>query len=183
MLCLVSALLLIVINSFSYIRTTNDVVYAEATDLIDARFREGLSMLDKYIGATLPSVFFWMFVGMIVYVIGWVSWSVYVVYRDDVPRTKGMILPRGANKSKLFKESVAHFLIRVISFVLLVYWVSMLITQIIPITSTMFLGDEQRSVAMMIVSTIASILVLALSLFASFALARCVLMRDRVFNH
>lgn len=182
-LSIISSVTLLVINSFSYIKDANDVVYAEATDYIDARFREFLSVIDRYIGATLPTVFFWMFVGMIVYVIGWVGFSAYVAYRDDIPRTKGMILPRGANKSKLFRESIAHFLVRTISFVLLAYWIFMLVTEIIPLTSDMFLGEEGQGIAMRIFTAIGSVVILALSLFVCFVLARCVVMRDRIFIH
>src|SRR5690606_7015536 len=98
---IVSLAFLILSNSFLLLRSVNGNDYDLVTDYLNAQTRSILSSVDRLAGSTAPLVLFWMFIGILVYVLLWVGLGAYNAYRSDLLREKGMVLPRHYNRTRV----------------------------------------------------------------------------------
>lgn len=180
---LLSLVFLTLSNSFQLLRTVEGEDYLLVIDYMQMRFREALSYLDQILGSTIPMVIFWVFIGLIVYVLLWFAIGAWKVYQEDLPlEGKKMIVPKGYNHAKVLRGSLAHIFVRIISGVLLLVWVYMMFSEILPYSSEMFLkGIETLSLKNSYRIPLSALL-MAGSIFINSVLARCVVLRDRVFS-
>ncbi len=179
---IISLLFLVASNTFTYFRTVDNVNYIIVTDYMQLRFKSALSTLDELLGATLLTVAFWMIIGLIVYIIAWLSYTMYVTYKNEIPITKGMALPKEYNRSKVLHDSIARFLTRVISTVLFVIWLYVFFAEILPFISITFLNGITAAGLGFLVPVVWSVVALAGSIFIFSLLIRCMVLRDRVFG-
>jgi hypothetical protein len=180
---LFSLVFLAITNSFQLLRRVEGKDYLLIIEYMQLRFKEALSYLDTILGSTIPLVIFWMFVGIIVYIMLWVAIGAWTAYRDDLPADgKRMIVPKGYNHAKVLRGSLVHIFTRVISGGLLIVWIYLLFAELLPYSSRLFLkGIEVISLDNTYRCLIA-VLIMAGSIFVTSVLTRCVVLRDRVFE-
>ena len=110
-----SLLFLTVTNSVGLLRSVDGQNYLLVVDYMQARLKDALSAIDRIVGFTIPLVVFWMFIGVIAYLLLWLALGAYNAYRTDVPQVKGMVVPNGYNRSKIFHESLVRFFTRALA--------------------------------------------------------------------
>lgn len=180
---IVSFLFLIAANTFTYFRTVDDTNYLIVTDYMQLRFRSALGTIDELLGPTTLTIAFWMVIGLIVYIIAWLSYTTYVAYKNDIPITKGMVVPKEYNRSKVLHESIVRFLTRLISTILFVAWLYFFFAEALPAISILFLDGITRLGFEATISVVWSVAALSLSIFIFSLLIRCMVLRDRVFGN
>ncbi len=169
-------------NAFTYFRTVDDVNYLVVTDYMQARFRSALGTIDELLGPTALTVLFWMVVGLVVYVIAWLIYTTYTAYKNDIPVTRGMVVPKEYNQSKVLHESIARFLVRLIATILFVVWMYTFFAEILPYASRTYLAAITSFSLSSLGMIVWSVLLLSASVFSFFLLVRCIVLRDRVFS-
>lgn len=167
---------------YSYLRSVDTESYLEATDTIETSIRSGLGIVDQLAGSTVPLVIFWMMVGLFVYVVGWFLYRAYAAYKNDLPISGNMIKPIGYDEDKNTQEAFIRIAIRLISLFLLVYWIYMCLTEVLSFSSGLFMESIIDIAPGSIFGIMLAIVTLALSSFVVSVLARCVVMRERVFT-
>lgn len=175
-------LFLVLSNSFSLLQTIDGKSYPLLTEYMEVQIRSALRSLDQAVGPQIPLILFWMIIGIIVYILCWFAYNFYAAYKNDVSNVeKGLIAPEGFDKSKAWHENLAHFLTRIIAAVLLIFWLYLLFTQILPSMSGVFLEHITNFHIQSIPHILYTVIVLSASTFVVFILARCIVLRDRVF--
>lgn len=179
---LVGLLFLTLSNSFQLLRSVDGNNYQLIIDFIEAQVESFLSAVDRLVGSTAPLVLFWMFVGIVVYVLLWLGLGIYNAYRSDLPNEKGMVVPRDYNHARVLRGGVAHMLVRVIAGALLITWVVLLFTEVLPYASQLFVREVENISLLTLAYAMLATLVLSAWLFTIMVLCRCVVLRDRVFG-
>lgn len=175
-------LFLLLANSMTLLQTIDGKNYPRFTEYLQVRAHNVLDAIDRSVGPRVPLILFWMTIGIIVYVICWFTYSAYSTYKSDVRSIKkGMIAPANYNESKAWHENLARFLTRLIAAVLLVFWLYLLLTQMLPNASNTFLQHMADFSIASIPHLVLSVGVISLAVFAISVLARCIVLRDRVF--
>lgn len=178
-----SLLFLTLINSFQFLRSAGSQNYTLIVEFVQLRVRETLSYIDSIAGNTLPTLLFWMLVGTIVYVLLWVGFGAWQTWRNDLPPGgKRMIVPHGYNHGKLLRGSIVHLLVRSLAIVLLTIWGYYLFAEVLPYLSSTFLKGFETLSLNSVWRILSAVIGLAFSLFFTFVLARCVVLRERVFS-
>src|SRR5690606_1774852 len=171
------------INSFQFLRSAGSQNYTLIVEFVQLRVRETLSYIDSIAGNTLPTLLFWMMVGTIVYILLWVGFGAWQAWRNDLPPGgKRMIVPHGYNHGKLLRGSIVHLLVRSLAIVLLTIWGYYLFAEVLPYLSSTFLKGFETMSLDSIWRILSAVIGLALSLFFTFVLTRCVVLRERVFS-
>lgn len=180
-LFILSFLALVLINSFSFLRTVEGQNYTLVIEYIQIRVREALTYVDGILGPTIPLVILWMFIGMIVYLILWFMIGAWRAWREDLPPDgPGMIVPKEYSHAKGLRRTILRILLRTTVGVLLLVWFFIFFASVLPKINSMFLeGSTELKRAWLCL--VASAL-LAGSLFIMAILARCLVMRTRVFE-
>ncbi len=177
-----SLLFLTLSNSFELLRSVDGRNYLMVINFMEAQVKSFLGVIDRLIGATAPLVVFWMFVGIIVYILLWLGMGAYSTYKNDLPSEKGMIVPANYNHARVLRGSIVHLLVRILAGGLLLIWLYLLFAEVLPYASEIFLkGIEKISLKTLYYGAL-SALVLSAWLFTITVLARCVMLRDRIFG-
>lgn len=175
-------LFLVLSNSMTFLQSIDGKTYPLFTEYIQARSHSFLETLDRVVGPKVPLLLFWMAVGIVTYVLCWLIYSVYTTYRSDVRSIKkDMVAPANYNESKAWHENIARFFTRIIAAILLIFWIYLLLTQMLPSTTDIFLDHLTNFRLISVPYIILSVLTLSGAIFVVSLLARCVVLRDRVF--
>ena len=172
---------LLLVTSLDYFKAVDSSGFETAAHNIEITVRIGLTYLDRYIGVGPLTLVFWMLVGTIVYSIIWVIASTYSTYKDDVPTTKGFVMPRGYKKSQAIHEAIAKISMRTASVIMLIFWLYILLTKTVPYTIELFTSVSLDNIPITILHTATSVILLASSIFVVFILSRFSLLRPRIF--
>lgn len=167
--------------ALEYFQTTDGNNYEIVAQNIESYVRSFLALFDRYLGITFLTLIFWMLVGTIVYSIIWIAASTYTAYKNDMPRTRGIIFPRGYKKSSIVHEAIAKISIRTAAVITLGFWLYIFLTKILPYSTSEFLSPNYQSTSKIIIQSIISVLLIAISTFVIFVLCRLTLLRTRVF--
>lgn len=180
---ILSLVFLALINSFHFLRRVNNTDYTLLVEYVQARTKEALKFIDELIGNTIPTLLFWMFIGIIVYVLLWLAIGAWRTWRSDLPpEGKDMITPYDYNHAKVLRASIAHVLVRVLAGIALTVWIYMLFAETLPYTSQLFIKGAVDMDLHSIYRCGLAGLMLAGWFFITSVLARCVVLRERVFN-
>ena len=179
----ISLAFLAIINSFGFLRRVGTTDYTLLVEYIQARTKEALSYIDSVIGNTIPTLLFWMFIGIIVYVLLWLAVGTWRTWRSDLPpEGKGMITPYDYNRNRVLRTSIVHVLVRFLAALALTVWIYMLFAETLPYTSQLFIKGAVDMDLHSIYRCGLAGLMLAGWFFITSVLARCVVLRERVFN-
>lgn len=169
-------------SGYVHFTRTDDAQYELVSHYLQSQLQAGLARLDRLAGATVPTAIFWAFVGLVVYLLVWLLIGAYHAYQADVPKEKGMILPRDYNRAAVVRSSIAHLCIRVLALGILILWFYLLLSQILPYTSSVFLDEFSAPTILTPLYCLGATALLAAWLFVIAVLSRCMVLRDRVFT-
>jgi len=181
-LSLGSSFVLLVLNLLPAIRQFNGTNYALMTEYIREVMEKLLAPTNNQSSSVVLTIIFWMVVGMFVYIIIWIVGNLISNYRRDILNTKNMVLPITYNKNSGWHETFLRMLVRALSTIMFLYWAYLLFAGILPNASAMFLDSFNEFSIRSILQIIGSIIVLSLSVFVATVFARCIFLRERVFN-
>jgi hypothetical protein len=179
---LFSLLFLILINSVTVYKTIDGQSSNMLSDILSRYSRHFGSFVDDHVSATAITFIVWMFIGIGVYTLLWLGAGLLHIYSDEHVETKGRVLPKNFNAAVVLRESVVRILIRLLAVVCLVSWLYFALSNIVPRLSSVFLNDIVRITPLTLISAIWTSMALGLTVFVIFVLARCIVLRDRVFN-
>lgn len=177
-----SFLFLLIINTFSFFRTIGGENYTLASELIRSYIERLLAPTDNQQGSQILTVVFWMFIGIMAYLIVWIIVSVIQAYNSDVHGSKRLVLPQGSSSKRIFHEYVLRLAIRILATIMFLYWIYLLLAGFLPYASQTFLKSMTDISLKNLLWTGWSVLVLAGSVFVAVIFARCIVLRERVFG-
>lgn len=180
---LISLAFLTAANSFQWLRTVDGRNYMLVIEYMQLRVRGVLSYLDSVLGATAPLLIFWMFIGLIVYVLLWAAIGAWKSYQEDLPADgKRMIVPKGYNHARVLRGSIVHIFVRILATAMLIVWIYQIFARILPYASSLFLRGFETISFQTAAYCLLAILIVAASAFVTSILSRCTVLRDRVFR-
>lgn len=175
-------LFLLLSHSTTFLQSIDGKSYPLFAEYVEAQSHNALETLDRVVGPRIPLLLFWMVIGIVTYTLCWLLYSVYTTYRSDVRSIKkGMIAPADYNETKAWHENLARFFTRIIAGILLIFWIYLLLTQMLPNTTDIFLDHITNLRLESALYILLSVLALSGAVFVVFLLARCIVLRDRVF--
>lgn len=176
-----SLIFLTLSNGLQLIRNIDDENYQQIIDYMETQVKSLLEIVDRLIGSTAPLILFWMFIGVVAYILLWLGIGVYNTYKGDLPEEKGMIVPADYNHSRVLRSSIVHLLTRGIAAGLLIVWLYMLFAEVLPYCGELFLTGMERVSLATLTHIVLATLILSAWLFTISILSRSVMLRDRVF--
>ncbi len=179
----VSALVFLSLTyGLSLFRKADGESYILVIEYLETHARALLQWLDEAVGATIPLMLFWMIVGTVVYVIGWILYVIAATYRSDIVQTKNMIVPKDYSRRKAWHESLARLLTRVISGALLALWLYLLFSEVLPFAYLTFHASAAQLSLWSIAEALLATILVSAWIFVAAVLSRCIVLRDRVFT-
>ncbi len=179
---IVSFIFLLVDGGLAIFKTLDSQNFPLVTELAETYLRSLLRYIDLLLGNTILSFLFWMIIGFVVYILAWGAISAFNAYKDDLPITKGMLLPTSYSQSGAIHEAMVRIMMRAVCSALMLLWLWLFISSILPYASNLFTSGLLNVGIATILKSLFATLLLSASIFLTFILARCIMLRVRVFG-
>lgn len=178
-----SFLFLVAINAIPAFRNNVDgQEYSMFSDFMKSNAERLLAPTNNQQGSTILTIALWMVVGIIAYVVVTIIVSTVRAYRSDVKITRDLILPQGVSASKSSHEFFLRLLVRLFATIMFLYWLYLIFASILPYTSDLIINNLGTWTVSSVSYVLLAPIVLAASIFMTMIYARCIVLRERVFN-
>lgn len=184
MLTLISILALALVNLLPALRAGQVENYSLYGGYLGDFIENLIAPIENQQTSNIIVIGFWATVGLISYIVVWAVINVIHAYKNDIPpsKAKGFIMPRNSEQKDIWYSSLGRVLIRVLASLGLLYWLYLLLGSIFPFASSNFLLAVTELPRMWPVAVLSSIVLLVISLYVMIILARCIFLRERVFQ-
>lgn len=177
-----SFLALLSLNMLKAVRVFGNVDYSQLTLYLQDKIEKLLAPTNNQRASTVLTMVLWMTIGVAMYIIVWTIARWLASYRRDVAETKGMVLPANFDKNADWHQSVFRIAVRLLSTIAFLYWLYLLLAWILPFASGLFLDSIKALSVDSIAAVIIAVVSLAGSIFVAMVFARCIVLRERVFE-
>lgn len=127
------------------------------------------------------TVFLWILVGVLVYILLWVCVSLFNAYKSDAPVSR-LIVPRGYKRSSNYFDLLGRLAIRTLAILALIVWIVLFFGATLPKTNTLFVDAFTDFKLSSVLDVASSVLLLMTGYFVIIVLIRLIYLRKRIFS-